>query len=179
MVKQRQTVSNVIKLAVHVTFPIETLIFLVLFRCLDDRLDGAGAKPGDPVSRRRSNGCVEPVGLCLFPGGRLALAVLLDERSTRHDAWIEIVFVVLAWSASEHNWSGRTTQSVEGPCPVRIQFPQYTVQALPLPPSASSPPRYTPWLSWTLAGASMSYSGDGRLLWQGRKKRRKGKESRG
>lgn len=96
MVKQRQTVSDVIKLAAHVTFLIEAPIFLVLFRRLEDRLDGAEAKPGDPVSRRRSNGCVGPVGLCLFLGGRLALAVPLDEKSTRHDAWIEIVFVVLA-----------------------------------------------------------------------------------
>lgn len=95
-------------------------------------------------------------------------------RVGQRHRWIEIVFVVLAWSASEHNWSGRTTQLVEGPCPVRIQFLDYTVQALPLPSSGFSPQRYTPWLSWTLAGASMSYSGDGRLVWQGRKE---GKES--
>lgn len=80
------------------------------------------------------------------------------------------MFVVLAWSASEHNWSGRTTQSVESPS-VQIQFHSYAVQALPLLPSAWVPTRYTPWLSWTLAGASMSYFRDGRLVWQGRQRK--------
>lgn len=52
------------------------------------------------------------------------------------------------------------------------------MQALPLPSSAWVPTRYTPWLSWTLAGASMSYFRDGRLVWQGRRRRRRRERGR-
>ena len=102
------------------------------------------------------------------------------------------MFLVLAWSASEHNWSGRTTQSVEGPCPVGYSSQcilsryshylasesshgiialielDYSVRRLTIRTATASrfsllqPP--PPPQPAPAPAASMSYSGDGRLL---------------